>query len=212
MTAFAVIGWFWGTPGIRLKTMLDSQTLVETEYAWNRDPVLQVGLRHIHLFMNRKREQTRNEASGRSIRIVHEPSPLELSEAHQRHVAEVSAARGCRPVTHTSMAQAVELLNQAMAHAFAVSRRIGLIAGLLPVAVLFVLTAAIFVWWNLGAVPEQWEIPVLALPFAMFGVICVFGPFVAVRLYTPVGYVRFVKPRFRGTTLDARTHPQPSSG
>ena len=111
-TAYAVVDTFGDAPLLRLRTLLDDGSLVETvglsshglPVPTSGDPLMAFRVA---------------EAAGRSLRLLHDVDPDLVVPTHERLVGDVAGPRGLRPVEHGDRAAAVDLWNAATAHLLA---------------------------------------------------------------------------------------------
>ena len=105
--------WFYGTPVIRLQTVLGDGSLVETLRRWDHGLQPTVGLpRHASFSRPIAEEmmQSHAPARGRSVRIADGDSAAEIWEAHLGHLAGASAHRpDASPARHDSIPSFIAL-------------------------------------------------------------------------------------------------------
>ncbi|HSJ36304.1 MAG TPA: hypothetical protein VLB85_14750 [Acidimicrobiia bacterium] len=87
-TAFADVSWFWDSPSIRIRSLLEDGSLVETLRLWDHSPGLPQALQSFRQNLELYREMTRASTPdrGRSIQVVPDAGPAEMWQAHQRHL------------------------------------------------------------------------------------------------------------------------------
>jgi hypothetical protein len=145
-TAFVEVSWFWESPSIRIRSLLEDGSLVETLRLWDHPPGLPRLLQTPWQDMDLYREMTRASTpdGGRSIQVVPDAGPSEMWQAHQRHLGWLSGRRGSGPIRHDSMEQVISLTRMAFEHDYRLASRARnlMLAGL----ALYSLAAAIVVF------------------------------------------------------------------
>ncbi|HXH78319.1 hypothetical protein [Nocardioides sp.] len=197
-TSFAFVDWFFRCPFTRLMTLLDDGRLVETHETWTSDPVEPRRGWASRALFDRRREQTRSATRGRSIVLVDDPGPAELVRAHREHVARVVGDAGASPAPHISLAQAMDLFDHQLRHGVAVGRRAASLTGLLtmaPLVVLYIVLMQVIPWGTDG---EFAVLPYLLTSIGGVALVVVLGRWLMLLLLPPVGYVRAIRPAFRG--------------
>ena len=122
--AFAEVGWWWGTPALQIRTMLQDGSLVQSARRWDEPPPMPDGLRTYWRTVDIDEEMTRshNPPGGRSIEIVADCSPTELWAHHVEHVHRYAHERRASPARHDDVADALAIAERAFAHDAAVHR------------------------------------------------------------------------------------------
>lgn len=123
-TAFAEVSWFWESPSIRIRSLLEDGSLVETVRLWDHTLDLPQARASGQNF-DRYREMTRSSSPdrGRSIEAVADAGPAEMWQAHQRHLSWVAGRRNARPIRHASTDQAIAVTRAAFEHDYRVVAR-----------------------------------------------------------------------------------------
>ncbi len=116
-SAFAEVSWFLETPAIRIFTVLDDGSLVETLRAYrapaDTSPELRRHWRGVDVDWAIR---AHNPAGGRSIVAV-EPGPIaDLWSRHQQHVAAYGSDREAAPIAHTNLDDFLRIVGAAMAN------------------------------------------------------------------------------------------------
>lgn len=124
-TAFAEVSWFWESPSIRIRSLLDDASLVETVRLWDHTPGLPRPVRPSPQGLDLYREMTRSSSPdrGRSIEVVADAGPAEMWQAHLRHLSWVARRRDAQPIRHDSIDQAIALTRTAFEHDYRVVAR-----------------------------------------------------------------------------------------
>ena len=155
-TAFADVSWFWDSPSIRIRSLLEDGSLVETLRLWDHSPGLPQALQSFRQNLELYREMTRASTPdrGRSIQVVPDAGPAEMWQAHQRHLTWMSGRRGSAPIGHDSMKQVLALTESAFDHENRVATSThNLFLATLVAYILTALVLGIFVGVSYGTVP-----------------------------------------------------------
>ena len=111
-TAYAVVDTFGDAPFLRLRTLLDDGSLVETVGVSSHGLLVPASGDPLMAFHAA-------ETAGRALRLLHHADPDVVVPTHERLVGDISGPRGLRPVEHADRAAAVDLWNAATAHLLA---------------------------------------------------------------------------------------------
>jgi hypothetical protein len=155
-SAFAEVSWFWDSPSVRIRTMLDDGSLVETLRRWDRPPDLgEMAQFWSEVDIDQEMTREHNPSGGRSVLVVPECRPHEQWERHLEHVAGYGTQRAARPIDHGDLNTAIAIARDGFRHMTKVNQAfIGTwkplvlaygAVGLMAVAVLTLLA-----FWRLG--------------------------------------------------------------
>ena len=124
-SAFVEVSWFWGSPSVRIRSLLADGSLVETNRRWENPPGLPVVLAKYWTHIDIDRDMTKRSvpARGRSIEVVATQDAAMQWRRHQEHLARYRSERGAGVVGHDSLGQCMELALRAHRHDAAVERR-----------------------------------------------------------------------------------------
>lgn len=183
------IDWFWGMAHQRLRSVLTSGTVVDTEAAWTVRPPVPSVLEPVLFARLNSGEQRLSTSAGRRLRVLPSADPGELISAHRDHLAE---HRGDPPIPLTALAQVCRLFDRGFGHAVRCGTH-NAVAGL--VAATLWLVIAVTALRSLGGSGVWAALPVfLGIPVA----------------YTWGRYLPWGRPRLRVTATDLQP-PEPTT-
>ncbi|HSV39843.1 MAG TPA: hypothetical protein VLI04_13885 [Nocardioidaceae bacterium] len=183
--AYVEVDWFYDSPSIRFRTLLQDQTIVETQRAWNHDPAWPRRLHRALPYRDRREEQLLDVAKGRDLVIAKSETVEQVWQEHRERVARASV----EPVPHRNdMSQVLSLWDRLLAHGMRCAvraRRVALVVhGLVP------LLATVLCLWLTVSGRVLWGLAVLW----MFGILPVL---VSSRTAIRIRYVRWLRPPLR---------------
>jgi hypothetical protein len=182
--AYVDVDWFYGSPSVRFRTLLDDGTVVETQRAWDSDPAWPVRLHRAIRHRVRREEQLLDVADGRDLVIA---ASRDVEGVWEEHRARLATAGRPAAVHRRDMGQLLPLWNRFLEHGMRCAVRASRVARLFTM-VLPVLAAVVSVW--------------LTVTDHLLGAIVVVSLGVVLVLLTPriairVRYVRRLRPAWR---------------
>lgn len=183
--AYVDVDWFYDSPSIRFRTLLDDGTVVETQRAWDHDPAWPLRLQRAVKHRDRRQEQLLEVAAGRDLVLA---ASRDVDEVWEEHRARVAAAGRPVAVHRNEMAQLLPLWDRFLDHGMRCAVRASRVARLFTM-VLPILAAIVSFWLT---TTEHVVSAIVVL--TVLGVVpVVLTPRVAVR----TRYVRALRPAWR---------------
>jgi hypothetical protein len=188
-TTWVLVSWFWDSPQVRMLSLTEAGSLVQTEREWENVPPWprQLARGHRHLVVREEMMRASVPDKGRSIAVVPGADACRMVEAHEAHVAAYEDLYGSPRVPVGGLPELMRVSDHAMGHAVRAARRVRWFGGEGP----WLLVLAWFVaLWTVVRVEGS---TALAVTAALVALALAAGPWWHVR----VGYLRWLRPRYR---------------
>ncbi|HET7736231.1 MAG TPA: hypothetical protein VFK52_09675 [Nocardioidaceae bacterium] len=182
--AYVDVDWFYESPSIRFRTLLEDGTVVETQRAWDNDPAWPVRLHRAVKYRIRREEQLLEAADGRDLAVAGSSDVGGVWEEHRARLARAESP----PAAHSGdMGQLLPLWNRFLEHGMRCAVRASRVARIFTMA-LPLLAAVVSVW--LTATDRL----LAAIAVVLLGLVLVLlTPRIAIR----TRYVRRLRPAWR---------------
>ena len=149
---------FHRTPAMRVRTVLRNGFLVETKLRWETLPTWPERMQKARRLTDVETEMTAHAARGRSV-VIETGPPERVLARHQEHVLEASRDQLSTPVELTTMDDALNIWNAALAHDERVEQNWremvdrGQLAAFVVAVVLVIAGWATGRWWVVALTP-----------------------------------------------------------